>query len=80
MDDLRRALELGHLRHAVLDVLPTEPPPADAWYWSHPQVTITPHIAAVTDAGDVVWSFSAALDDLRAGRVPGTAVDLARGY
>jgi phosphoglycerate dehydrogenase-like enzyme len=80
MDDLRRALELGHLRHAVLDVLPTEPPPADAWYWSHPQVTITPHIAAVTDAGDVVRSFSAALDDLRAGRVPGTAVDLARGY
>ena len=80
MDDLRRALELGHLRHAVLDVLPTEPPPADAWYWDHPQVTLTPHIAAVTDAGDVARSLSAALDDLRSGRTPESSVDLARGY
>ncbi|MBN2247979.1 MAG: D-2-hydroxyacid dehydrogenase [Coriobacteriia bacterium] len=80
MDDLRQALETGHLRHAVLDVLPFEPPPADAWYWSHPRVTLTPHIAAVTDAEDVVRALSAALDDLRAGRVPGTAVDLTRGY
>ncbi|MHB8805764.1 MAG: NAD(P)-dependent oxidoreductase [Coriobacteriia bacterium] len=80
MDDLREALESGHLRHAVLDVLPVEPPPADAWYWSHPRVTLTPHIAAVTDAEDVVRALSAALDDLRAGRVPDNAVDLTRGY
>ncbi|KUK47453.1 MAG: NAD-binding D-isomer specific 2-hydroxyacid dehydrogenase [Actinobacteria bacterium 66_15] len=80
MDDLRRALELGHLRHAVLDVLPTEPPPADAWYWDHQKVTLTPHIAAVTDAGDVARSLSAALDDLRSGRPPESSVDLARGY
>lgn len=80
MDDLQRALELGHLRHAVLDVLPAEPPPVDAWYWSHPQVTLTPHIAAVTDADDVARSLSATLDDLREGRAPESAVDLTRGY
>ena len=80
MDDLRQALELGHVRHAVLDVLPVEPPPADAWFWDHPQVTLTPHIAAVTDADDVARELLRALDDLRAGRVPGNAVDLARGY
>ncbi|MHB1016478.1 MAG: NAD(P)-dependent oxidoreductase [Coriobacteriia bacterium] len=80
IDDLREALESGHLRHAVLDVLPTEPPPADAWYWGHPRVTLTPHIAAVTDADDVVRDFVSALDDLRAGRMPGNAVDLTRGY
>lgn len=79
-DDLRQALEVGHVRHAVLDVLPVEPPPADAWYWDHPQVTLTPHIAAMTDADDVVRAFRDALDDLRAGRVPGSAVDPARGY
>lgn len=80
MDDLRRALDLGHIRHAVLDVLPVEPPPGDAWYWDHPQVTLTPHIAAVTDAGDVFREFSAALEDLRTGRTPRNAVDLTRGY
>jgi len=36
-DDLRQALDTGHLRHAVLDVLPVEPPPEDAWYWDHPR-------------------------------------------
>jgi len=80
MDDLRLALDLGHIRHAVLDVLPVEPPPGDAWYWDHPRVTLTPHIAAMTDADDVVRAFTGALDDLRAGRVPGSAVDPARGY
>lgn len=80
LDGLRQALELGHVRRAVLDVLPIEPPPADAWYWDHPKVILTPHIAAVTDADDVVCALSAALDDLRAGRVPGNAVDLTRGY
>lgn len=80
MDDLQSALKLGHLRHAVLDVLPVEPPTADAWSWDHPRVTLTPHIAAVTDAEDVARELSAALDDLRAGRMPHSAVDLTRGY
>jgi len=80
MEDLREALDLGHVRHAVLDVLPVEPPPGDAWYWGHPRVTLTPHIAAVTDADDVVGALSAVLEDLRAERMPRSAVDLARGY
>lgn len=79
-DDLRQALDTGHLRHAVLDVLPVEPPPEDAWYWDHPRVTLTPHVAAMTDAEDVAREFSSALDDLRAGRRPLNAVDLTRGY
>ncbi len=80
LSDLRQALELGHVRHAVLDVLPVEPPLADAWFWDHPQVTLTPHVAAVTDAEDVLRDLSAALDDLRAGHTPRNAVDLTRGY
>ena len=47
-DDLLEALASGHIGHATLDVFRTEPlPPAHA-FWAHPQITVTPHIAAET--------------------------------
>jgi len=42
------ALDRGHIAHATLDVFRTEPLPATHAYWAHPQVTVTPHIAADT--------------------------------
>ncbi len=45
-EDLISALDSGHLRHAVLDVFNVEPLPTDDPYWTHPRVTVTPHIAA----------------------------------
>ncbi len=47
---LRGALDTGHIAHATLDVFRTEPLPKDHPYWSHPRVTVTPHIAADTRA------------------------------
>ena len=47
-DDLLDALDSGRLRHAYLDVFRTEPLPADHPFWSHPKVTVTPHMAAPT--------------------------------
>ncbi len=47
--DLLAALHSGQLAHAVLDVFHTEPLPASHPYWSHPQVTVLPHAAALTD-------------------------------
>jgi glyoxylate/hydroxypyruvate reductase len=41
-------LDSGHFDHAVLDVFDIEPLPADDRRWTHPQITVTPHIAAVT--------------------------------
>jgi glyoxylate/hydroxypyruvate reductase A len=45
---LLAALNNGQVAHATLDVFRTEPLPADHPYWAHPNVTVTPHIAAET--------------------------------
>jgi glyoxylate/hydroxypyruvate reductase A len=47
-DALLQALNSGHVAHATLDVFRTEPLPKDHPFWSHPQITVTPHIAADT--------------------------------
>jgi glyoxylate/hydroxypyruvate reductase A len=47
---LLAALGTGHLAHATLDVFRIEPLPQDHPFWGHPQITITPHIAADTRA------------------------------
>lgn len=44
------ALNTGPVRHATLDVFRTEPLPDDHPFWHHPQITVTPHIAAATRA------------------------------
>jgi len=45
-DALLAALDSGHISHATLDVFRKEPLPADRPYWTHPKVTVTPHIAS----------------------------------
>ncbi|WP_299946890.1 glyoxylate/hydroxypyruvate reductase A [uncultured Ruegeria sp.] len=47
-DALLRALNLGQVGHATLDVFRTEPLPPEHSYWAHPNVTVTPHIASET--------------------------------
>lgn len=45
---LLAALDRGRVGHATLDVFRVEPLPQDHPFWAHPQITITPHIAADT--------------------------------
>ena len=47
---LLSALESGQIAHATLDVFRTEPLKGNHPYWSHPNITVTPHIAAATRA------------------------------
>jgi len=48
-DDLIAAIDSGHLAGATLDVFQTEPLPKESPLWSHRKITVTPHIAAMTD-------------------------------
>ena len=48
-DDLLNALA-GPLRAAVLDVFRTEPLPAENPIWTHPAITVWPHVSAQTNA------------------------------
>jgi glyoxylate/hydroxypyruvate reductase len=45
---LLKALDIGHLGHATLDVFRDEPLPPEHPFWAHPGITVTPHIASET--------------------------------
>ncbi|WP_039016928.1 2-hydroxyacid dehydrogenase [Halocynthiibacter namhaensis] len=47
-DALLKALDTGKIAHATLDVFRVEPLPGTHPYWTHPNVTVTPHMAAET--------------------------------
>jgi len=78
--DLLAALNSGRLSHAVLDVFDEEPLPAASPFWTHPNVTVLPHITAPTDrqtAADVVADN---VRRFRRGERITDVVDANRGY
>jgi glyoxylate/hydroxypyruvate reductase A len=78
--DLLAALDRGHLAHAVLDVFHTEPLPSDHRYWSHPNVTLLPHVAAQTDPSSASQVVAANVRSLLEGRPLAHLVQRERGY
>ncbi|MEX0882915.1 MAG: glyoxylate/hydroxypyruvate reductase A [Cyclobacteriaceae bacterium] len=48
-EDLIPAIEKGFLSGALLDVFHTEPLPQSHPFWEHDKITITPHIASITN-------------------------------
>jgi len=78
--DLLAALDSGHVRHAVLDVLQKEPPAPQHPFWSHPRVTLWPHAAAATDPHTACAVVATNISALRQGRPLRHLVDRPRGY
>ena len=78
-NDLLNALNNGHLGRAVLDVFHAEPLSREHPFWSHPQITITPHVSG----WHVDNSFTTIAENYRRlidGRTPINLVNRERGY
>lgn len=78
--DLLAALASGHLVHAYLDVFETEPLPAGHAFWAHPQVSVTPHIAALTEPRTALAKVVVNLERFARGEQPEGLVDTGAGY
>jgi glyoxylate/hydroxypyruvate reductase A len=78
--DLIEALDAGQLSHAYLDVFEREPLPQDDALWTHPQVSITPHTAALTEPRTAVPKIVENVERVRRGEAPLNRVDFEAGY
>ena len=78
--DLLAALASDKLASATLDVCEPEPLPADHPFWSHPNITLTPHIASMTQPETAVAAVLENLRRHRAGEPLEGLVARGRGY
>ncbi|KND56946.1 D-3-phosphoglycerate dehydrogenase [Candidatus Burkholderia verschuerenii] len=79
-DDLLAALDSGQIAGATLDVFRTEPLPPDHPFWTHPRVSVTPHISAETLREESIVQIARKIEALERGEPIGGIVDVARGY
>ncbi len=78
--DLIAALDDDHIAGATLDVFTTEPLPGAHPFWTHPKVTVTPHVAAVTPPQTAARVLVEQIRRHMAGAPLRHVVDHARGY
>jgi len=74
------ALDSKIINSAVLDVMHTEPLNKSHPFWQHPKVTLTPHIAAITDQAQVVKQIVDNYMAFKSDQVLKNQVDLMLGY
>jgi glyoxylate/hydroxypyruvate reductase len=78
--DLIAALDSGQLSYAALDALWPEPLPPDNPLWTHPKVTVMPHVARRPTVAQLVTEVAANLDSLRNGGGLLQEIDRETGY
>lgn len=78
--DLLVALEEGTVAAAALDVFAEEPLTDMHPFWSHPRISMTPHIAAVTLPEEAMDQIAANIQAIESDRQPAGRVDRQRGY
>jgi glyoxylate/hydroxypyruvate reductase len=78
--DLIRALDSGQLAYAALDALWPEPLPPDNPLWSHPKVTVMPHVARRPTVAQLVGEIAKNIRSLRTGGKLLQQIDIGMGY
>lgn len=78
--DLLAALDCGHIAGATLDVFETEPLPVEHPFWDHPKVTVTPHIASITNPDTASFQIAENIRRLQQGEALVGVVDPQRSY
>jgi glyoxylate/hydroxypyruvate reductase A len=78
--DVLAALNSRKLTAAALDVFTPEPLAPESPFWKHPTVTVTPHIASITDFSAVARNIINNIKLLKNGQIPAGLVDRQRGY
>ena len=79
-DDLLALLDTGKLAGATLDVFREEPLPPGHPFWSHPRITVTPHVSGVTMLDESVRQVAHKIRSLERGEPVSGVVDWTRGY
>lgn len=79
-DDLRAALDSGHLSGAFVDVFEEEPLSADHPAWAHEKIFVTSHNAAIASRRMRARFFAAQIAAFERGETPVGVYDAVRGY
>jgi len=80
IETLKPLIDGGALGHLWLDVHHVEPLPADHWTWAHPNVVVTPHIAAATLPRTASNLVADGILQMEAGQMPANVVEFDKGY
>jgi glyoxylate/hydroxypyruvate reductase A len=79
-EDLIAAIDDRHLSGACLDVFRIEPLSPTHPFWKHPKITVTPHIASVTNPKSVATQIVDNYQRMKSGEPLLNQVDLEKGY